>query len=375
MNYRELDSLILYEFLKNFSLSLIGIFIPIYILSEGMGLLSAALFIIISGVCGLVLSYPISRVIAKLGFKHSLIASYLFLIPGLIVIQTMELSIAVIVVSSVLYNFGRLLHRMGLESEFAIDSDRKKRTEDSGKMLSLPNISRIVAPFAGGVIFTGLGFSQLMLFALIIIFLSAVPLILSKDHHDPMDYDMKKLVSKESLKTLPLFIIRGVQAITEVDIFAVFVFLVVGGSIEVGSARALNSLGFVLTGLLIGYFASKIDKKLFVTVGCIGTSLVFFVRGFIATPLQAFVVSFLGGIFFQIYHVPLFSSFTDEAEDTEVLEFNTLRRIFYSVGQILAVSVLVLFYFFYDLSTGFIAVFVLGGIATLAMAGFYCTSE
>lgn len=371
MGFRELDNLLIYEFLKNFAISLIGVFIPVYIVSEGFGLLPAVLFIAISGISGTLLSYPISKLISRIGFKHSLVASYLFLIPGLATIRAFELSIAVIIFSSLLYNTGRMLHNISLNSEFAVDSDGDNREDDSGKMLSLPNISRIIAPIAGGLIFAGLGFGELMIFAVFILALSAIPLILSKEHRDPLDYNMKELLEEEYLRTVPLFLARGIQGVTAVGIFGLFVFMVIGGSVDVGGARALDSLGFVLTGLLVGRYATDIDNNLFVGIGCLGSSIAFFLRGFLVTPMQVFLLSFTAGIFFQIYHVPIYSSFANEAEDTEILEFYTLRKIFVGIGNLLSVSTLTVFYLLYDLRTGFKAAFFLGGIATIVMAFTY----
>lgn len=371
MGYREINNLFLYEFLKNFALSLIGVFIPVYIVSEGFGLLPAGLFIVLSGITGVVLSQPLSQIISKIGFKHSLVASYIFIVPGLLVIRYLELSIAVICVSSILYNIGRILHNISLNSEFAVDSLQKNRETDSGKMLSLPSISRIIAPFVGGAVFAGLGFGSLFLLTVLILLLSIIPLLRSTEHRDPLEYNISALINEEILKTVPMFVIRGIQGVTAVDIFGLFVFMIVGGSIDVGAARALDSLGFVITGLLVGRYAVKLDSRIFVSIGCLGASAMYFLRGFLVTPLQVFLVSFFGGIFFQIYHVPIYSGFANEAEDTEVLEFYTLRKIFVALGNIISVGTLGLFFILYDLRTGFLASFSLGGIATLIMAVLY----
>jgi predicted MFS family arabinose efflux permease len=371
MEFRQLDNLLIYEFLKNLAFSLIGIFIPVYIVSEGFGLLPAALFIVISGVSGMFLSYPISKLISRFGFKHSLVASYFFLLPGLAVIRGLELSVAVIVVSSILYNIGRLIHNISMNSEFAVDSEEENRSDDSGKMLSLPSLSRILGPLLGGIIFAGLGFNELLMSTIAILGLTAVPLLLSREHRDPMEYDITTLMGKESLKNIPLFTARGIQAVTAVDIFALFVFMVIGGSVDVGAARALDSLGFVATGLIVGRYASRDNRNLLVGIGCLGAAAAFFFRPFLQTSFQVFILSFISGIFFQIYHVPVYSRFANEAEDTDILEFYTLRKVFVSLGNILTTSMLVIFSILFDLRTGFAASFILGGLATLTMAIVY----
>jgi MFS family permease len=365
---REINEIYIYELMKNFALTLIGVFIPIYIVSQGFSIYHAALFIVLSGFTGILLSYPLSRVISRIGFKHGLAAAYLFILPGLILIQTLELSLAVIIVSSFLYNVGRVLHNICLNSEFAVDSDRKKRGSDSGKMLSLPSISRVVAPVIGGIVFASAGFHTLLLIAIGFLMLSIIPLLASEDHRDPMNYEFEDVLRQEHLAAIPLFVIRGIQAVTAVAVFGLFIYMIVGGAVDVGWARAMDSLGFVLTGLATGKFIEKYGERPAILLGTSGAALIHVLRSFVALPMHAFVVSFLGGIFFQIYHVPIYSEFADRAEDEDVLEFYALRKIFVSVGNILTVGTLTAGYLLFDLETGFTATFVLAAVATLAMA-------
>lgn len=365
---RDINQIYIYELLKNFSMTLIGVFIPIYIVSEGFSLYHAGLFIILSGITGLVISYPVSRIVSRIGFKHGLALAYLFIIPGLVVIQSLNLSLAVIVVSSLLYNTGRVLHNICLNSEFAVDSKSDSRGKDSSKMLSLPSLSRVVAPLFGGIIFASAGFHLLLTVAIFVLLLSVLPLMASEDHRDPMNYDFTSILEDEYLTALPLFVIRGVQAVSAVSVFSLFIYFVVGGALDVGWARALDSLGFVLTGLASGKLVQKYGKFPVVLLGTSGAALIHILRIFVWMPYQVFVVSFLGGIFFQIYHVPIYSEFADRAEDEDVLEFYTLRKIFVSIGNILTIGTLVTAYFFIGEEAAFAATFSLAALSTLLMA-------
>ena len=314
------------------------------------------------------LSYPVSRIVSRIGFKHGLALAYLFIIPGLIVIQEASLSLAVIVVSSLLYNSGRVLHNICLNSEFAVDSRSDSRGKDSSKMLSLPNLSRVVAPLFGGIIFASAGFHLLLTVAIFVLLLSVLPLMASEDHRDPMDYDFRSILEQEYLTALPLFVIRGVQAVSAVSVFSLFIYFVVGGALDVGWARALDSLGFVLTGLASGKLVQKYGKFPVVLLGTSGAALIHILRIFVWLPYQVFAVSFLGGVFFQIYHVPIYSEFADRAEDEDVLEFYTLRKIFVSIGNILTIGTLLTAYFFLGEKAAFTATFSLAALSTLLMA-------
>lgn len=367
---RDINQIYIYELLKNFSLSLIGVFVPIYIVSQGLTLFHAALFIVLSGVTGIILSYPVARIISRFGFKHGLVASYFLIIPGLIAIRSFKLSLAVIIGSSLLYNLGRITHNISLNSEFAVDSKKKTRGKDSGRMLSLPNISRVIAPLFGGVIFASLGFDSLVVVALVFLVLSIVPLLFSGDHRDPMDYSFRDVFKEEHLTTVPLFVIRGIQAVTAVSVFSLFIYFSIGGALDVGWARAMDSLGFVLTGLVTGKFIQRYSERYAVIIGTSGAALIHVFRSLVATPVHAFMVSFIGGIFFQIYHVPIYKKFAERAEKEDVLEFYTLRKMFVSVGNILTIGVLAGSYMFFSREVAFGLAFVLAALATVSMRYF-----
>lgn len=370
MNFREIDELYVYEFLKNFGTSIIGIFIPIYILSQGLSIHHAGLFIILSGFVSVFLSYPVSRFIAEKGFKHGLAVSYVFLLPGLISIQVFTVDMPLIIASGLLYNLGRVMHNISVNSEFAVDSNSDSRGKDSGKMLSLPHASRIIAPVLGGAIFASAGFQTLLVISIIFLGLSVVPLMLTADHRDPMEYRFRDLMEYDLRQVLPVFVARGVDAVSSVDVFALFIFTLVGSTLDVGWVNTLDSLGFVLTGFLTGVIVQRFGERKPLIIGALANGIINMSRGFIATPIQAFMLSFLGGVMFQIYHVPLYSSFADIAEDSDILEFYTLRKIFVGVGNITVISTLFLFEHLYGVERAFQAVFVLGGVAMMVIAAY-----
>lgn len=365
---REINEIYVYELLRNFGLSLIGLFLPIYILSEGFSIYHAGLFIAVSGFTSVFFSYPVSKVIARKGFKHGLAASYLLIVPALVAIRMFELSLALIVVSSFLYNLGRITHNICLNSEFAVDSRSKSRGTDSSMMLSLPSLSRVIAPVLGGIVFASLGFQTLLAISIGVLLVSIIPLMLTEDHRDPLEYDFWSFMQKDFNNVLPIFVSRGIDAVVAATMFGVFVYTVIGGTVDVGWARAMDSLGFAATGLITGKLMQKYGDRKPLIFGALGNALVYILRLFVSVPFQAFAVSFLGGIFFQIYHVPLYSRFADMAEDSDVLEFYTLRKMFVGVGNLVVVATLLGTTYLYDLEAGFNATFVVGALGMVLMA-------
>lgn len=365
---REINQLYLHQTLKNFAISIIGVFIPVYIVSEGFSIYHAAYFILLSGLIGFVFSFPLAKVVSRLGFKKSISISFLFTLPGLALIRAFDLSLVLITVSGVLYNLGRSLHSISLSSGFALLSEDKSRDKDSGKMLSLPSISRVVAPFLGGTIFALFGFQQLLLVSIAVLLLSILPLLLTGDHHDNVSFKGLSHVLENYGEEVKFFSIRGIQSVAGVSITALFVYTLIGGSVDVGTARALDSLGFTVTGLLAGYLADKYGRNNILKIGTVGAGISHVFRGLMQTPLQMFTLSFIAGIFFQTYHVPLYSKFAEIADRKEkILEFYTVRKTFIGLGQTITVLLLLGSNYFLELRQAFITTFLLASIATFYM--------
>lgn len=366
--FRDVNYLYIHETLKNFAVSMIGIFIPIFIVSEGMPLSYAALFLVSAGLIRILFSYHVAKLSSLLGFKHGLAFSYLFLIPALVVIQLFDLSMSLILFSGLLYNLGESLHGISLKSEFALDSSESERDKDSGRMISFPSISRIIAPFLGGTIFAVIGFRELLTISVSVLIISIIPLFLKSDNKGVVDLKIGEVFDKKYLQVLPLFVIRGIQEIVGVAVYALFIFYLVGGTADAGGARALESLGFTITGLAAGYLAHKYGRNRLVLIGTMGAATLHILRGFITQPLEAFMLSTFAGIFFQLYHIPVYSKFADLAEKQEnTMEFYTIRSIFVGVGKLASIIVLVTALYFTDLRGAFTATFVLAAITTVIM--------
>ncbi|MDY6777876.1 MAG: hypothetical protein SVU32_04365, partial [Candidatus Nanohaloarchaea archaeon] len=181
----------------------------------------------------------------------------------------------------------------------------------------------------------------------------------------------RSLALEDHWRALPLFTIRGIQAVTAVSVFGLFVYHHIGGTMNVGAARALDSLGFVATGLVAGRLVERYGSVPVLLFGTFVAGTMHVLRGFLVTPVQAFLLSLVAGIFFQIYHVPLFAWFADRAEEHDSLEFYTLRKIFVSLGNVITITTLVIGLILLPQKQAFMATFGVAALSTVAMGVWY----
>lgn len=371
LHKKEVDQIYLYEFLQRFVVSLIGIFIPIQIVSAGLSYNIAFMYLIVLALTFTISVVPFSLLVSKIGFKHGLIGSYLFYIPAFIILRIFEITPGISIAVAVVYALGQCLHWLSLNAEFAVDSNDGDRSDESGKMIGLPRLAGTIAPVTGGFIMATFGFPALVTVALIFLVLSIVPLLMSGDHRDPLDYSVRDLWDEEHRKFAGLFVLRGADIATGVYLFPLFVFFVIGGEVSAGGARTVEGLGAVLLALITGKIADKYGKLKMIVAGLVAISVAHFARTMISTSLHVVALSFFAGLAFMLYYVPLYSIYADVAEAEDVLEFYALRDFFLNIGKLLAYCVAIAGTFYTgSVRTGISIAFVYTGMCSLALIGY-----
>lgn len=371
LHKKEVDQIYLYEFLQRFVVSLIGIFIPIQIVAAGLSYNVAFTYLIVLAFTFAISVIPLSFVISKIGFKHGLIGSYVFYIPAFMLLRFYDITPTIAVGVAVVYAVAQALHWLSLNSEFAVDSSDGERSDESGKMIGLPRLAGTIAPVTGGFIMATFGFPMLVTVATAFLVLSIIPLLMSGDHRDPLDYSVKDIWDKEHRKFAGLFILRGADIAAAVYLFPLFVFLVIGGEVSAGGARTVEGIGAVLMALITGKLSDKYGRLKMIVAGLLAITAAHFARTMISTSTHVVLLSFFAGLAFMVYYVPLYSIYADIAEDEDVLEFYALRDFFLNIGKMLLYVVAFgVSIYTGSFKQGMMAGFAYTGLCTLALVGY-----
>ncbi|MFB6145420.1 MAG: MFS transporter [Candidatus Nanohaloarchaea archaeon] len=363
-----IDQIYAYEMLQKFAFSLIGIFIPIYILSQNGQVELAFLYLIGYTSVFLLSALPVSYVIARIGFKHSLLISYLFYLPAFLAVRSYSLDTWLVTSVAVFVGLGKAFHWIALNSEFAVDSSGGSRGKASGRLLGLPRISKAVAPFLGGLIMAYYGFPMLAVVAFFFMLASAYPLFASKDHRDPLDYDLRKLLTRKYAVFASFFFLRGMTIASGALLFPIYIFFVLGGTVNAGSVGSLANFGSVAFALFIGRVSDRLERRHMMIIGALASSAFFVLRAYVDASLEAFVLSFVAGLMFMAYYVPLYSFLADTAEDEEVLEFYAFRELTLGIGKVFAFGLALFLYWSYGIVSALRITFMLTALAVLLVA-------
>ncbi len=365
--HTDFKQLLAYEFLKNIALSMLGIFIPIMIYKATGTVFLPLVFLLALGTTSIVLTPFIMKLICRKGFYLGLGLSYLFLLPSIVLAIYLEFNLSSVILIGFLYSIGHCFHFGGLNLEFVSDTSSKERSMKAAELMSIPNLGRFLGPIIGGLLAATLGFHWVLLASLTVILISILPLLFIEEKKTGLEIDTCLFYDKDYSKYFPLFFLRGVQGITGVAIFSLFIYVVVGGPLSAGMVRSLDTLGFILTAYAAGLLASKYGRKRIIMVGSLLTAFFYLMRALVGAPLEAFIIALLGGISFKLFHVPLFSEFADQADRKSKSEFYTLKEIFTSFGEVVTGIVFLLLWSVFSAEISFRVIFIVAAICSVLL--------
>lgn len=349
---KNIDEIVIHNTIETFALSLISIFIPIFLYNSNYLLSQIYIFYIIYFLSFSFFSF-FSHKLIKLGFKKILALRPISLIIFFIWMYSLN-------------NFPDTLNYLGLyigiisafywvifHCFFAVKTNDSNSLERVGVLFSIPKILTLFSPVIGGLIINYFGFNPLFILVSIILFLSLIPLIKMKNFELDLDFNLKTLFNKSFIKYFFGFIAEGIYGAVFTIIFPLFVYLYLGKTLEVGFLSFFISLAGIIAPLMISKACEHKTSKFIKTFSII-EGVLFLLVLFIKTSISAFLLSFIISIFANFWMLPFYSRLyrhSKQNNSRDLMEFMTMKEVMLSIGRAL---VFIIIFFFNDFNIIFI---------------------
>lgn len=169
--------------LRNLYMALTSVFVPLFVykmgtLTGGMreGLLYVVLYFVLQRLVVLVLLFPISKLIERVGFRRSISLSVLFLSGYTAALMLSPQADYWVWISAICGGIQIPLYWIARDSALSQDISGEEMGSKMGYNATFEGLSGLLAPFVGGVIVVWWGYTSLFVVALAILGISAVPL-------------------------------------------------------------------------------------------------------------------------------------------------------------------------------------------------------
>lgn len=370
------NDLLFSDVLRLLALSMISLFVPIFLIETGFSLFYVALFELGIFILMVPLHFFILKNINSWGVKRTLVISYfvnilfyisLYYHKWLISILSGEMFLLIICFLNVLaVGLYWTAHHI-----YFISSIKK---EESGSKLGIisgiPVIASVISPFLGSLLITNFSYSaSFLLSSFLLLIASFVLTFSSKIESINVDLDVDKIIDRKNKNKNIVFVIQGFGHASTGLIWPLLLFYLSVQLISIGVLYLFSNIAYALIGYFGGRKTDRDGSHRVVRIGAAGHGASMVLRAFASSFVSITAFQTMGGIFGGLLHISLDSGFFRWSRD-DVANRIMNREVYMHIGRFSSIALLAFLIIWLSPVHALISVLVFSGITTFLLSLF-----
>lgn len=362
---KELNEMYISLTLRTFGLSLIAIFIPIYLYSLGFSLRSIFLFYIMTNLFQVFGDFFAGKAIGRFGAKHVMILSYPVLLIHLLMLVTLASYHWPLWVVAFFGAISLNLFWPAYHDDFSKARDTKTTGKEVSRMFILFELFGALGPIIGGVVAQVFGVKYGIIAAIIITMAAAVPLLGRKEITKKRPLDIKKFSVRENYKDMIAYGGISMEGVAISIVWPLLLFLVIGNYARIGSVATISILITIALSIFIGKAVDKYKKENVLRVSSVVNFFTSTSRILVTSLNSAYIIGVASSLSHIILWVPFFSQYYLHADKNPRTEYVVEMEMSVDVARMLALIVLLASTYFFDIKTTLFLGIAIGAVGTL----------
>lgn len=232
-----------------------------------------------------------------------------------------------------------------MNPETAMSTHVDKRDSEVGIFYSMPTLASIVSPVVGGLIVAAFSYNVLFIVTGLLVGASFIPLFFSEEHSEGLETNLVSFFSWDYMEDFLTYFFNGAESIGKRLLWPLFLVLIIEGSVDLGLAGGLKSLGAAFTSIAIGRITDDENRPKVIASGVLVSVLMFFALYTVTDPLTATVLSFVFGLGRTAITMSAFEKALENAEREDYLEYFAFRGTALNLGRLSMLGVIIGSYF------------------------------
>ena len=355
----EHTALYLTHTMRVLAISLIGIFLPIYIFTISGNYMLFHHDPIINGLSW-ILSYFLLRsvftwlatmilgnlIFSKIHFQLSMVISFVVLIAEILLWYLSQGNLYLILLAGALAGFKVTLYWIPYHIFFVRKAGRKRKQQFGKKIgmrFFLVRIISGIGPAIGGLIIVNYGFNALFMTSILILVVAALPIALivhewEHHKHSVIGVVEKYLFNPKYLRLNLSFIGSGMDSIIYSIFWPVLLFLVLENFTKIGFLNSFSFLVSSATVLIIGKYIDKHGTKVIHGIGAFLNSLLYLPRMIFGNPFLFYALDLSDRLIMGTYTLPQMALAYEKARKVNGSDFIIFRELSLHAGIIFTVA-------------------------------------
>lgn len=347
LRFTELNEIYWFMVFRSIALSLVTIFVPIYLYKSNFGISNIFLYSVSLYFFEFIFELPAARFLKVKGPKHAMILSLPFMTLHLWQLFTLSQYGWSPVMLAIPLSISLAFFWEGYHYDFSRSKHRKNATKDVSKIFMALTVIGATAPLVGGLLATYLGMNWLLAIVITLFTAGSSILFRTKDtnfHRGKLD------LRKVNLGTIDRHVVSyagvGWQTASVAQIWPLFLFFIVSSYSGVGLITSLT----LLVGIGVTYWISKrADKGKrigYLRAGSAMSTVIGLLQIFVETVFQAFAINISRVVAECVMKPPFDSEYYLHADEESRSEYiyvmesavDIARMVFYVILYILSLS-------------------------------------
>ncbi len=332
--------------IQSFAVSLIYIFIPVYLLSIGFELVQVFMFLLVEWTVFGLFAPVYAKIIHRAGLKEVILARipmFILLLVLLVLLRTSPFLQEFYYVIAALSGFSGSLYTLSLTSLFAKSMGNGNHGEKTGKFIALPKITSVLGPLAGGIITTYFGFAALFIFTAFLLVLSFIPISLIRKNIDHPAFKFRIFKKfRTNIREFLLLMSYGIRSMALFIILPIAIYLSSGSILSLGFIVSILYLIGALFTVYLGKLTDRHGARAVIRPGILITALFFLALGCLLEHDIFIYLSIFSGIIGIVMDIPYESHLYElSRKSRSPLEFLAFKEFSLAFGRLLLFGLLV----------------------------------
>lgn len=374
LGFDELSELYSSMMFRSLAQNLVGIFVPIYLYQLNYTVWQILLFYAMEFAVRTISTYPVARLIAKVGPKHTILASYVFQVIGMLMLVSLPNLHWPLLAIAIVWGINGCLYF----SAFHVDFSKVKHSNHGGKevgwMFMMERFGAVLGPLVGGLVGYFAGGQYIFMIAVILLFAGIIPLFITSEPtalNQKLDFRALKLRDiRYSLISHSFFSVENHISMVVWPLFISIYVFKDNPYVQLGSIMALSVLVSLFMARAIGRTIDKQKGRQLLRLGAFLNSALHLFRPLTGGYAGALGINLTNEAITPAYRMPYIKGMYDEADMLTgrrivyiaVMETasNFSRAMFFMLAGVIA-------YLAQDSRSIFVAFFAVAAVASLGI--------
>ena len=362
---KELGEVYASILIRNLALSLVSIFVPIYLLTQtNIGFGGLIIYYFIQAIF-LFLFYFISASLCyKYGTNKTILSSIPFYLIFFFILYNYYDSIYLMYLSAIVVGVAQGLFWFAFNYEFAEVSDKKHRGEEVKFWYFFSSIIGTIGPLLGGLLLSTEGFNTIFFISSVLFLLSAAPLFRSKTRKLKNKIKWTNCFKIKYFSVAPKYFAQGFRIEINSIFWPLFIFLILGEYFKTGFIFSGVALVSSIVIWFVGNKIDKIDKKVFSGLSTVFDGVISITRAFVSNFAHIIGVSAASGVSSGISEISTTALAYDSENKRKIGEHILFREMILTSARFTLFAIL--FFSGLDIMSNLkLAFFLLAGVSIL----------